>query len=402
MPKRVLIFSLTYFPFAGGAEVAVREITNPISPQDIEFDMVTLQFDSSLPRVEKIGNVTVHRVGFGRPSPSMADLFVFPLKLNKYLFPVLAYRLARRLHRERAYDAVWSIMANYAGFGALFFKLRHKKVPFLLTLQEGDQVEYIKRRVRFVYPWFKKIFLSADVVQAISKHLADFGSYMGHTGKVAVIPNGVDTALFSQQIPSAELDALRRSLGLETHDTVLITTSRLVEKNGVDDCIAALTHLSDDVKLVVVGAGPLEKRLKLLAVEAGVEHRVIFTGAVAYHDIPRYLKLADVFVRPSRSEGMGNSFIEAMAAGLPVVATQVGGIVDFLFDPDLNREKKPTGLFAEVRSPESLARQGKGLLDDDGLRSEICSNAEELVSLTYERDTIARRMKTDVFAKLFI
>ena len=232
MPKRVLIFSLTYFPFTGGAEVAVREITNRISRQDIEFDMVTLRFDSSLPRVEKIGNVTVHRVGFGRPSPSMAGLFTFPLKLNKYLFPILAYRLARRLHRRQAYDAIWSIMANYAGFGALFFKLRHKKVPFLLTLQEGDPVDYIKRRVRFVYPWFKKIFLSADVVQAISKHLADFGSYMGHTGKVAVIPNGVDTSLFSQQIPSAELDALRRSLGLETHHTVLITTSRPYAKNG--------------------------------------------------------------------------------------------------------------------------------------------------------------------------
>ncbi|MEK7584801.1 MAG: glycosyltransferase family 4 protein [Patescibacteria group bacterium] len=402
MPKRILIFSLTYFPFTGGAEVAVREITNRTSRQDIEFDMVTLQFDSALARVERVGNVTVHRVGFGRPSPSMADLFAFPLKLNKYLFPVLAYRMARRLHRRQAYDAIWSIMANYAGFGALFFKLRNKKVPFLLTLQEGDPVEHIKRRVRFVSSWFKKIFLSADVIQAISKHLADFGSYMGHTGKVAVIPNGVDTELFSQQVPTSELDTLRRSLGLEPHDMVLITTSRLVEKNGVDDCIKALAHLSDNVKLVVVGAGPLEKRLKLLAVEFGVERRVIFTGSVEHHAIPRYLKLADVFVRPSRSEGMGNSFIEAMAAGLPVVATQVGGIVDFLFDPDMNRDKKPTGLFAEVRSPESLARQVKRLLDDDDLRSAICSNAEEMVSSVYEWDTIARRMKTEVFAKIFI
>ena len=78
--KKILIFSLAYYPHhIGGAEVAIKEITDRITPEDIEFHMVTLRFDSTLPKVEKIGNVLVHRIGFTKDRPSMADLGKLPL-----------------------------------------------------------------------------------------------------------------------------------------------------------------------------------------------------------------------------------------------------------------------------------------------------------------------------------
>src|SRR3989344_6696921 len=119
MPKRILIFSLTYFPFVGGAEVAVREITSLIDPAEYEFDMVTLRFDSELPEVEKDGNITIHRIGKTIKSPTMSDLYRSPLRRNKNFFAFSAANYARTLHDKKPYDAVWAIMANYAGFRAL-------------------------------------------------------------------------------------------------------------------------------------------------------------------------------------------------------------------------------------------------------------------------------------------
>ena len=99
---------------------------------------------------------------------------------------------------------------------------------------------------------------------------------------------------------------------------------------------------------------------------------------------------ADIFIRPSLSEGFGNSFIEAMAAGLPVIATPVGGIVDFL-------ESGSTGLFCEVHNPQSIAKQVEWLIADELLRKRIILNANSMVRERYQWDLIAKEMKNKVF-----
>src|SRR3989344_5442752 len=130
MPKRILIFSLTYFPFVGGAEVAVREITSRIRPADYEFDMITLRFDSELPEVERDQNITVYRIGKTIESPSMSDLYHnVILKSQKYFFRFAAHSKARALQKIKPYDGIWSIMASYAGFAAAAFKMKYKKIP---------------------------------------------------------------------------------------------------------------------------------------------------------------------------------------------------------------------------------------------------------------------------------
>src|SRR3989344_8202599 len=86
--KKVLIFSLAYGPrFWGGAEIAVKEITDRIVTENVSFDMIRLRFDSALPREEKMGNVSVYRIGFSSKNPDVKDLASLPLLANKYLFP---------------------------------------------------------------------------------------------------------------------------------------------------------------------------------------------------------------------------------------------------------------------------------------------------------------------------
>lgn len=396
MPKKILIFSLAYLPFIGGAELAVKEITERLG--DFQFDLITLRFDRRLPKAEKIGNVNVYRLGFAKDEPAMADLVKFPLALNKLFFPFSAFFKAMSLQKKNHYDATWSIMANYAGFAALFFKIFHPRVPFLLTLQEGDPLDYIKKKTRFVYPLFKMIFKRADFIQAISNYLARFAREMGGQGEIEVAPNAVDIKHFSQGYPLEELLELKRKLNKQPGDKFIITTSRLVKKNAVDDVIKALKYLPADFKFFVLGSGPDEKNLKNLTKDLKLEERVKFLGQIDQREISKYLKISEVFIRPSLSEGLGNSFLEAMAAGLPVIATRVGGIPDFLFAPE--ESEAPTGLFCRVRDPESIAEKVKILFQEEELRKKIIVNGEKLTASRYDWKIIATQME-NIFNRIW-
>jgi len=288
------------------------------------------------------------------------------------------------------------------GFPAVLFKIFRKPgIPFILTLQDGDSPKHIleRKRVKMVSPLLKSVFKKATVIQAISHYLAHFAEERGYKGEVCIIPNGVDVKNFQFPISNFQKEELRNKLGIKQDDKVLITTSRLVEKNAVGDIIASLTYLLEHVKLIIIGAGHLESVLKLQVTSSQLEGRVQFLGYIPQEELPQYLHIADVFVRPSLSEGFGSSFIEAMAAGIPVIATPVGGITDFLFDPFANKDKLPTGLFCDVKDPENLAEKVKLLLSDSDLKNRIVREAEKMVVHKYDWNLIAKEMKMKVFDK---
>ena len=157
--RKILIFSLVYYPkFIGGAEVAIKEITDRIDPHEIEFDMVTLRLDSKLSKYEKIGNINVYRVGWSADQKTSSDSLPWYLHLNKYAFLLTGFIKAISLHKKNKYDAIWSMMATYNSFAAIIFKMLNPKIKFFLTLQEGDPIPYIKKRALPLYPLFKKIF----------------------------------------------------------------------------------------------------------------------------------------------------------------------------------------------------------------------------------------------------
>ena len=370
--KRVLIFSLAYVPFVGGAELAVKEITDRI--KDIDFDIITLRFNRKWAKKEKIGNVNVYRIGGG-----------------KLFFPFFAFYKARQLHKKNGYDSVWSIMANRAGFAALFFKLWRPKVKYLLTLQEGDTLDYPEKRMGlakiFIGGLFKKIFTKADYVQAISNYLADWAKNMGAKAPVEVVPNGVSINKYEIRNPKSETNLKSQNSNIKT----IITTSRLVRKNGVDTLIKAMAilyvqHRMSNIKLQILGDGQDEKKLKDLAKELNVQNVVRFLGHIEPEYVYKYLAEADIFVRPSRTEGLGSSFLEAMGAGLPIIGAPVGGIPDFLKDGE-------TGLFCKVDDSKDLAEKIKKLIMDETLVKRIAENGRRLVLEKYDWDNVAKQMK---------
>lgn len=369
MKRRAIIFSTTYFPLVGGAEVAMKEVTDRLP--DWRFDLVCARIQPGLASREQIGNVTVHRVGFGTP-------------FDKYLLPFFGVWRALRIPGSK--DAVtWSLMASYGGFAALVYTWLRPNAKLLLTLQEGDPLEHYAKRagkLRFLH---EKIFRRADAVQAISRFLAEWAVKMGFKGTPEVVPNGVDIARFTKRVSPEERDKLRRELGFADVDVVLVTASRLSLKNGIDDLIRSLMHLPANVKALIVGDGEDRDKLRSLTEQKGLADRVTFLGKKTHDELPSLLQASDVFCRPSLSEGLGNSFLEAMAAGIPVIGTPVGGIPDFLTDGE-------TGVFCQPRDPASISTAVKRILEEPGLRGKLVRQGETLVRERYGWDGIAKRI----------
>jgi len=391
MPKRVLIFSLAYYPsYVSGAEIAIKEITDRIPFDDIEFSMVTHRFSHTAPRVERLGNVIVYRVGFG------------PSYLSKILFVPLAALKAASLHRKKSFDAFWAMM-TYMLFPLVLAKVFGIRGPYLLTLQDGDPYEKVFGRwfIRPVAPILNWGFRNATMVQAISAYLATWPKKRGYKyNDVAIIPNGASVES-SKEYPREELDALARTLDKKEGDIFLLSIGRLVHQKAIDVVIHALTLLPAHIRLAVVGDGPDKVQLQALAHTLGVENRVQFVGQVDRNETAKYRKVCDIFVLPSRSEGQGISFLSTMLSGMPVVATQEGGIADFLFDAKRDPGKPTTGWAVDKDNPEQIANAIIEILDNPVHARSVAETAQKMVRENYNWDIIARDMRQKVFGKVF-
>jgi glycosyltransferase involved in cell wall biosynthesis len=263
-----------------------------------------------------------------------------------------------------------------------------------LHLQEGDSEEYLRTK------WWGLIDLSwrlalrrTRFVAAISSYLLDRARRLGYGGEGEVIPIGVDITSFSKEITSEERNRIRTGWGFPINAKVLITSSRLMPKNGVGDIIEALPQLPPEICLVIAGSGELLAGLERKVDELKLTPRVRFVGHVHHEQLPALIKSADIFIRPSLSEGLGISFLEAMAARVPIIGTLVGGIPDFLIDGK-------TGFACNPNDPESITEAVKRIiaLSRDKL-DEILQQAFLVASGDYNWESISKRMRA-IFSKV--
>lgn len=381
--SKILIISLAYHPFVGGAEVAIEEITKRLG-SDFEFQMITANLDGIQKSEEENFNGIdkVYRVGKN--------------KLSKYLFPWLAYRKAIKLQQENNYSVVWTMMANQAGWAALKFKKKFTRTKYLLTLQEGDSEWDIWVRTFLIRLVYKNIYKQADYIQVISNFLKKRAENLGAKCSIEVVPNGVE----SQKHKNTENLSIGRQAQKQDIKRI-ITVSRLVKKNGVEYLIKAFSILNKSsksqvlsCKLIIIGSGKLRLELENLVNKLSLKNKVEFLGQVSNDQVYEKLAQADIFVRSSLSEGLGNAFLEAMAVGIPVIATPVGGIPDFLKDGE-------TGWFCKVKDPKSIAEKINYILNPDNKDEvdRVVENAEKMVEEKYNWDHISIKMK-NIFIKL--
>ncbi len=209
----------------------------------------------------------------------------------------------------------------------------------------------------------------------------------GVQGEITTIPTGIEVKPFLE----ADGQKIRDKYGWGD-DLVLISVGRLAKEKSFDTLLEAAAKVMQDrshVRLVIVGGGLEKKSLAKLAKNLRIADRVLFTGSVPFEEVPNYLKAADIFCFASTSETQGLVTMEAMAAGLPIVAVDATGTSDAV-------ENGKDGLLTED-SADALAQAMEKVIDDSELRQKLIEGAKEKVDW-FDIRIQAKRM-LDVYAQ---
>jgi glycosyltransferase involved in cell wall biosynthesis len=201
-----------------------------------------------------------------------------------------------------------------------------------------------------------------------------------------VVPNGVDVSLFRP----GDRSVARRALGM-ADGLVLATVGRLNREKGFDVALQALARIAPDypdVRLLVVGAGIERLALEALADQLGVSERTEFVGAQPLERVAEYLVASDVFLFPTRREEAGPLVLpQAMACGLPVIASRIGGVTEVL-EP---MRGNPVGILVKPGSVSDLEAALRGLMDDPAFRTALGDAARERAVSEYALETMVAR-----------
>ncbi len=280
-------------------------------------------------------------------------------------------------------DVVHTFFAIPSGPAGMY-AARYYRVPHVLTVIGADVHDPSRRfspdRFAPLRAVTRRIIRSADAVVAISSDIASRADALSGRGDIEVIGCGVEPR------PMPERD--RAALGWSEDDFVVVTTARLVPRKAIDVLIEAMRAAPAHARLEVVGDGPERARLEVLAKQTG--RRITFAGDI--DDGARDLRLAsaDVFCQPSMHEGFGIAIVEAMAFGLPVIATDSGGPRDFVRTGENGFLVQPGAVgelgrrLAELASSADLRRRlgANAKRDSEGLSSEAMTASYRRV---YER-----------------
>jgi glycosyltransferase involved in cell wall biosynthesis len=380
MPLRVLLLNYEYPPNGGGAGVATEMLARSLAARGARVDVVTagaadladatLLWDGV---ADEEGVLTVHRVKCRRTSVHKAGM----LDAASYL--MAARPTIRRLLSLHEYDVAHFFFSLPTGALLPFLDLRD--VPVVVSLRGSDVPGYdphdraLVRAHALLRPLTRWIWRRADRVVAVCDSLGSLGRRTLPELRYSVVPNGVDLDRFRPAGRRAfRADRLR-----------CLAVARLVERKGLRDLIRALALLERGrFELDIVGAGPDERTLRQLASELGVAAEVRFSGALGRSAVAARYRAADLFTLPSDAEAFGNVFAEALASGLPIVGTNVGGIPD-LVQHGLN------GLLVPPGDPAAIAGAIRTLADDPARRREIARRNRRRAEATLDWDQITTR-----------
>jgi D-inositol-3-phosphate glycosyltransferase len=357
----------------GGQNVHVEALSRALAARGHEVVVHTRRDDPDLPATVRLGpRVSVHHVDAGPAHPIPKD------ELLPYM-PRFAEGLRGAWQRTRpdvvhAHFWMSALAATQASsttdvpvavtFHALgSVKRRHQADADTSPATRLATERMLVRRVDRI------VATATEEVQELRQMGAD-------PDRIRVVPCGVDTGHFRPDGPEAPRDP--------EVPYRLLTLSRLVPRKGVDDAIRAVAELPH-CELVVAGgpdgehfdADPEVARLRRLAVAVGAADRVHLVGAVARPDVPALIRSADVMLCLPWYEPFGMVPLEAMACGLPVVGTGVGGLRDTI-------EDGRTGLLVPPRSPQAAALAVRRLLASPGLRTAMAEQGPRVAVERYD------------------
>ncbi len=319
--RRMLTLCHGYPPYYGGAEHVAAHLAEAAGAT-MESHVLTSDIGGRLDPEEILRGVHVHRV------PARKREWTRHTSRELLSFHLSARRQLDRIIRDIQPEYALAHFAYPAGAAAAALHAR-AGIPYAVVLHGSDVPGYQSKRFGLIYPayrlLFRRVCSRADHVIAVSRELAALAG-AAWPGKISVIFNGVDTRRFSPgPLRPAHPEPLRVAL-----------TAQLIERKGIDTLLDALRALTPaDRRLLdvrIYGEGPHRPHLERRISGEGLDSCVHLEGLMPADRMPETLRAADLFVLPSFQEGLPLSMMEAMATGLPVVVSRVGGIPSVIRD----------------------------------------------------------------------
>lgn len=345
---------------SGGMNVYVLEVAKQLGRLGNPVEIYTQFHDPDEPKTVEISeNVTVVHIRAGSYSETKRTL-------HRHIPDFLE---GLRMFREQSGFTYEMIHSHYWLSGCAGLELsREWSVPHVATFHTLGKRKLRSRPGEIESPL--RLNVEAEVMKNVDKMVVSTEEerddvsrlYEVNKERVDVIPGGVNLNLFTR---SDKFEA-RRTLGIQ-EDKVILSVGRPEPLKGLDILVGALCRVDDlpNTRLVLVGGEPGRdrelKRLQSIAGSLGVLDKITFAGAVNQTDIPKYMNAADVFVMPSYHESFGLAALEAMACGIPVMASRVGGLKTIV-------RNGQTGYLIDWHCPEPFAQQLDVLLSNRVLR----------------------------------
>ena len=356
---RILMLNNEFPPLGGGQGVVNARLLEEFSSvPDLSIDLITANLSKADWEIRRVTDrITTYFLPVGNK-----DIHHSTVK-ELLLYGWRAYGVARKLMNEGArYDLSFAFSAIPAGIVSWRLFKSHG-IPFLVR-SPGVDIPGFEERYRPVYPILAPLVreiwrCSRGYIVSSSFH-EELAKRHDPTVLTNVIVNAVDCERFSPRVRDSSREK-----------TIILCVARLVRRKGVADLLRALAavfeaspSLRASTELVLAGTGDDEGSLKELAASLGISSNVRFLGFVDRDQLPALYRSADLFTLPSHNEGMSNAALEALASGLPLLLTAVGGTAEIV-------EHGVNGLVVPPGDIAILASALRDLLCDSGRLAEM-------------------------------
>lgn len=352
---RILMLNYEYPPLGGGASNATYYLLNELSQfDDITVDLITSSATNEFEEEKNSGSVHIYKLPVGKK-----NLHYWTQK-EIISYSRQAYKNIKKMKEQTEYDLIHAFFGIPCG--AIAYRFR-KESPYIVSLR-GSDVPGFNDRFSFQYiflkPFIRRVWRNAAAVIANSGGLKELALKTDRAAKIGVIYNGVNIKDFTQRD------------NRENENIVILTVARLIKRKGIDDLIRAVpaivkAHRNIEVK--IIGEGNMGAELKALAEKLDVSEYIEFLGYIPHNEISNYYSASDIFVLPSRNEGMSNTVLEAMASGLPVITTDTGGTRELI---DGN------GIIVPSEDSDAISNAVLNLINDHKLRENMGMKSREI------------------------
>ena len=370
----------------GGIARHCEGLAQALVQQNHDIHLFTLDFPGS-PNYEEMNGVKVYRASTELGHP---NFLTWVLMFNHFLSKRMA-DVTKSIDFDVLHVHDW-----LAAFSGISFKHYIKK-PMVLTVHstEVGRAQGLNSPDSFSIngiEWWATYEADRVIVcsQSMKKEICDHFNLS--LDKVDVIPNAIDVTKY--QIP-VDRGAVRQRYGVGYGEKLILCVGRLVPQKGIEYFIRAIPTIVKrypEAKFIVVGEGWSRDILEAEARASGHVKKIRFTGFASDKEVIEIMTSADVLVVPSIYEPFGIVALEGMATGVPVVASQVGGLAEVI-------DHDHTGLFVYPRSPDSIAWAVERILSDPDHAKWLTENAKEKLHKAYSWEAVA--MKTvEVYRKV--